>query len=48
LGDDSDTIAAMTGSIAEAFYGGVPEWIADEVVKRLSEEFIEVIKRFDI
>ena len=47
LGGDSDTIAAMTGSIAEAFYGGVPQWIADEVIKRLPENFIEVINRFD-
>ena len=47
LGGDSDTIAAMTGSITEAFYGGVPQWIADEVIKRLPEGFIEVIKRFD-
>lgn len=47
LGGDSDTIAAMSGSIAEAFYGSVPQWITDEVIKRLPEEFLEVIKRFD-
>jgi ADP-ribosylglycohydrolase len=46
LGGDSDTIAAMTGAIAEAFYGSVPEWIADEIIKRLPEVFIEVIKQF--
>ena len=28
LGGDSDTIAAITGGIAEAFYGGVPHVIA--------------------
>ena len=48
LGGDSDTIAAMSGSIAEAFYGGVPQWIADELIKRLPEIFIKVINRFDI
>jgi len=47
LGGDSDTIAAMTGSIAETFYGGVPQFIADEVIKRLPDEFIEVINRFN-
>ncbi len=28
LGGDADTLAAITGSIAEAFYGSVPEGIA--------------------
>ncbi|GHT49908.1 hypothetical protein AGMMS49982_04240 [Bacteroidia bacterium] len=46
LGGDSDTIAAMTGSIAEAFYGEVPEEIAEEVLKKLPEEFVAVIAKF--
>lgn len=46
LGGDSDTIAAMTGSIAEAFYGKVPKLIANEVLRRLPKEFIEVIEKF--
>lgn len=46
LGGDSDTIAAMTGSIAEAFYGKVSQLIADEVIKRLPKEFIKVIDSF--
>ena len=29
LGGDSDTLAAITGSIAEAAYG-IPEWIRDK------------------
>ena len=32
IGGDTDTIAAITGSIAEAFYGGVPEHIAQQAL----------------
>jgi len=46
LGGDSDTIAAITGSIAEAFYGSVPDNIAKEVIKRLPKEFCTVIEQF--
>ena len=46
LGGDADTMGAITGGIAEAFYGGVPENIAREVIKRLPYEFIEVMQRF--
>ena len=35
LGGDSDTIAAITGSIAEAFYQGIPAEILKEVYYRL-------------
>jgi len=31
LGGDSDTLACIAGSIAEAFYGGVPDPIRAEV-----------------
>ena len=27
LGGDSDTIASITGAIAQAFYGGIPLWM---------------------
>ncbi len=37
LGGDSDTIACITGGIAEAYYKGVPKEIKDEVWKRLDE-----------
>lgn len=47
LGGDSDTIGAITGSIAEAFYGGVPEHIKKEVLRRsIPDEFKEVMERF--
>lgn len=42
LGGDSDTIAAMAGSIAEAFYV-IPNRIAREALKRLSDEMREVL-----
>lgn len=41
LGGDADTQAAIAGSIAEAFYGGVPEPIAQEALARLDEELYE-------
>lgn len=46
LGGDSDTIGAMTGAIAEAHYGGVPADIAQEVLKRLPNDFIEIMLQF--
>lgn len=46
LGGDSDTLAGITGGIAQAFYGGVPEPIAartldflDEPLRRVTVEF---------
>lgn len=46
LGGDSDTIAAMAGSIAEAYYGVVPAEILDEVFVRLPADVKQVIKQF--
>ena len=37
LGGDSDTLACITGGIAEAFYGGVPSWIAWHALDYLDE-----------
>lgn len=42
LGGDSDTLACITGGIAEAFYG-MPEEIKLEVKKRIPEKFNEII-----
>jgi ADP-ribosylglycohydrolase len=47
LGGDADTQAAIAGGIAEAFYGGVPDAIASEVLSRLPREFREVIAAFN-
>ena len=46
LGGDSDTIAAITGSIAEAFYG-VPEKLRQECRKRLTPELTEILRRWE-
>ncbi len=45
VGGDSDTIAAITGSIAEAYYG-VPEDIWDKAKKSLPRHFIDIIGKF--
>jgi ADP-ribosylglycohydrolase len=45
LGGDSDTLACITGGIAEALYG-VPEWIAVEAKARLDADLLAVIERF--
>ncbi len=37
IGGDSDTIACITGSIAEAYYQGVPTWILDNVLPLLAQ-----------
>ena len=46
LGGDSDTLACITGSIAEAYYGMVPDQIARETYQRLPDEFIRVLNDF--
>ena len=46
LGGDADTMGAITGGIAEAYYGGVPKHIRKEVLKRLPNEFIGVMHNF--
>lgn len=45
LGGDSDTLACMTGSIAEAFYG-IPEDLAAGVWAYLDAPLTNVIRRF--
>jgi ADP-ribosylglycohydrolase len=46
LGGDSDTIACIAGSIAEAFYQGVPETIAAEIKLRLDPPLFDVVELF--
>ncbi|MBE0418230.1 MAG: ADP-ribosylglycohydrolase family protein [Coriobacteriia bacterium] len=47
LGGDADTQAAIAGGIAEAFWGGVPDSIATETIRRLPKEFVDVISEFE-
>jgi len=47
IGGDSDTIAAMTGSIAHAFYKEIPEEIVKEIIERLDEPLLKVVIDFE-
>jgi len=46
IGGDSDTIACMAGGVAQAYYGGVPEAIQEEVYARLDEPLAEIVREF--
>jgi len=46
LGGDADTLACITGALAEAFYGVVPDEIIRETRKRLPQEFLDIIDEF--
>lgn len=46
LGGDSDTLAAITGSIAEAAYS-LPEEIKDKALSLLDDRLLKVYKQFD-
>jgi ADP-ribosylglycohydrolase len=46
LGGDCDTLTAIAGSIAEAFYG-VPAALRAECRNRLPGDLLEVVDRFD-
>ncbi|MCW3060940.1 MAG: hypothetical protein JWQ02_2761, partial [Capsulimonas sp.] len=48
IGGDSDTIACMAGSIAEAFYGGVPAPIAERTLKHLDTRLRTVVEEFQV
>lgn len=46
LGGDSDTLACITGSIAEAFYE-IPEWIREESLSRLTDDLRSIVFEFE-
>lgn len=46
MGGDTDTIAAITGSIAEAYYG-IPTSMIEEARKRIPSDMVKVMDRFD-
>ncbi|MDH4232402.1 MAG: ADP-ribosylglycohydrolase family protein, partial [Nitrospirota bacterium] len=46
LGGDSDTLACITGGIAEAFYGGVPAFILAKVREILPPDLREITSSF--
>lgn len=47
LGGDSDTLAGITGGIAQAYYGGVPEPIAARTLDFLDEALRTVTMQFE-
>ena len=47
LGGDSDTLACITGGIAEAFHGLILAEMADEAFERLPEGFQTLLKEFE-
>ena len=46
IGGDSDTVAAITGSIAQAYYG-VPDWIREKALTCLDEDLLDILSRFE-
>ena len=47
LGGDSDTLACITGGIAEAYYGEIPREIFNAAMDKLPESFLYVLKVFE-
>jgi ADP-ribosylglycohydrolase len=46
IGGDSDTVACITGGIAEAFYRDIPGWILENALRVLPVEVIRLIEGF--
>lgn len=46
VGGDSDTIAAITGALAEAYYG-IPEDVREKATAFLPNDITDVLKQFD-
>lgn len=46
IGGDSDTLAAITGSVAEAFYG-INEEMKETALSYLDDELLDIIERFE-
>ncbi len=47
LGGDADTLACITGGMAQAFYGKIAPYIVSEARKRLTPDLLEVLNRFE-
>jgi ADP-ribosylglycohydrolase len=47
LGGDSDTLAAITGSIAEAAYG-IPDWIGSKALSYLDEPLRDIYRKWKV
>jgi len=47
LGGDSDTLACITGGMAQAYYGGAPELITSQAMSYLDEDLKNIVVEFD-
>ncbi len=47
MGGDADTMAAIAGAIAAAYYGEIPDEICDFVLGKLPIEMLEIIEQFN-
>jgi len=47
LGGDADTLACMTGGMAQAYYRMIPDSITTEARSRLPDDFIAIIDEFE-
>ena len=46
VGGDSDTIAAITGGIALAFYKEMPQEVIDGIEQRLPDDMLAICREF--
>ena len=47
LGGDSDTLGAIAGGFAQAYYSAIPAEIVTEVRGKLPAEFLEIVDEFE-
>jgi ADP-ribosylglycohydrolase len=47
LGGDADTLACITGGVAQAYYGGVPAPIREQAIDRLDDRLRAVVEEFE-
>lgn len=47
IGGDSDTIACITGGIAQAYYKTIPQYIVEKVRDILTPDLLEIVDRFN-
>jgi len=48
IGGDSDTIACITGGIAQAYYKEIPEYIIENVRLRLPDYLLRIVDEFNL
>ena len=46
IGGDSDTLAAITGAVSEAYYG-IPDDLKETALSYLDERLLNTVERFE-